>query len=258
MSPRWRSSHTRSEIARGSAAPSVITYTSRAIGPEVFEGNSNPGDLTVQRRRNDGHPVDIADIGELGMLLLAPDDVNLQRRITQLHQMPERPVTPRVTGEVPMHDVPPARAQLEIDGRRVHHNPITNSNRPRELRDHICVLGLSTQINEHTLQPRPLRKHLHDVTRTKRRHGGTLVSESEEGRSAEGPGGDIGGWGTQRSEGVRYRKALRTRTIQGAQGQSHNDAMSRSTRSSRDLNGSLHNTVRCAWSLSFRCTQSTV
>ncbi len=36
------------------------------------------------------------------------------------------------------------------------------------------------------------------------------------------------------------------------------DAMSRSTRSSFDLNGSLHNTVRCAWSLSFRCTQSTV
>ena len=35
-------------------------------------------------------------------------------------------------------------------------------------------------------------------------------------------------------------------------------AMSRSTRSSRDLNGSLQSTVRCAWSLSFRCTQSTV
>ena len=38
----------------------------------------------------------------------------------------------------------------------------------------------------------------------------------------------------------------------------YSDAMSRSTRSSRDLNGSLQSTVRCAWSLSFRCTQSTV
>jgi hypothetical protein len=39
---------------------------------------------------------------------------------------------------------------------------------------------------------------------------------------------------------------------------SYSDAMRRSTRSSWDLNGSLHRTVRCAWSLSFRCTQSTV
>src|SRR5262249_29713236 len=38
----------------------------------------------------------------------------------------------------------------------------------------------------------------------------------------------------------------------------YNEAMSRSTRSSRDLNGSLHKTVRCAWSFSLRCTQSTV
>jgi len=34
--------------------------------------------------------------------------------------------------------------------------------------------------------------------------------------------------------------------------------MSFSTRSSLDLNGSLHSTVRWAWSLSLRCTQSTV
>ncbi len=38
----------------------------------------------------------------------------------------------------------------------------------------------------------------------------------------------------------------------------HNDAISFSTRSSWDLNGSLHRTVRCAWSFSFKCTQSTV
>src|SRR3954471_3674782 len=34
--------------------------------------------------------------------------------------------------------------------------------------------------------------------------------------------------------------------------------MRRWTRSSYALNGSLHSTVRCAWSLSFRWTQSTV
>src|SRR5690606_29099102 len=36
------------------------------------------------------------------------------------------------------------------------------------------------------------------------------------------------------------------------------EAMSFSTRSSWARNGSLHSTVRWAWSLSFRCTQSTV
>ena len=36
------------------------------------------------------------------------------------------------------------------------------------------------------------------------------------------------------------------------------EAMSLSTRSSTALNGSLQSTVRWAWSLSFRCTQSTV
>jgi hypothetical protein len=38
----------------------------------------------------------------------------------------------------------------------------------------------------------------------------------------------------------------------------YSEAMRRSTRSSRALNGSLQSTVRWAWSLSFRCTQSTV
>ncbi len=38
----------------------------------------------------------------------------------------------------------------------------------------------------------------------------------------------------------------------------HMWAISCSTRSSTLRNGSLHSTVRCAWSFSLRCTQSTV
>src|SRR5882757_230190 len=38
----------------------------------------------------------------------------------------------------------------------------------------------------------------------------------------------------------------------------HIPAINFSTRSSTLRNGSLHNTVRCAWSFSLRCTQSTV
>ena len=44
----------------------------------------------------------------------------------------------------------------------------------------------------------------------------------------------------------------------GQRGPSTCEAMSLSTRSSTALNGSLHRTVRWAWSLSLRCTQSTV
>ena len=45
---------------------------------------------------------------------------------------------------------------------------------------------------------------------------------------------------------------------QAASGSVQSEAMSFSTRSSRLRNGSLHSTVRWAWSLSLRCTQSTV
>ena len=41
-------------------------------------------------------------------------------------------------------------------------------------------------------------------------------------------------------------------------GAGHMLSISRSTRASTAANGSLHSTVRCAWSFSFRCTQSTV
>ena len=40
--------------------------------------------------------------------------------------------------------------------------------------------------------------------------------------------------------------------------QRHMPSISRSTRSSWERKGSLHSTVRWAWSLSLRCTQSTV
>ena len=52
--------------------------------------------------------------------------------------------------------------------------------------------------------------------------------------------------------------APRSSVIVAARSIGHSDSISFSTRSSRLLNGSLHSTVRCAWSLSLRCTQSTV
>ena len=44
----------------------------------------------------------------------------------------------------------------------------------------------------------------------------------------------------------------------GAANRRHIPSISRSTRSSWERKGSLHSTVRWAWSFSFRCTQSTV
>ena len=50
----------------------------------------------------------------------------------------------------------------------------------------------------------------------------------------------------------------RSGAVGGHAGGGYRLAISFSTRSSRDLKGSLHRTVRCAWSFSLRWTQSTV
>ena len=82
-----------------------------------------------------------------------------------------------------------------------------------------------------------------------RQHVGALGTVAEVDLDALQPGAlleqphDLAG--AERRHAADYGRATET-------------AMRRSTRSSRDLNGSLHSTVRCAWSLSFRCTQSTV
>ena len=58
--------------------------------------------------------------------------------------------------------------------------------------------------------------------------------------------------------GVDQRRHQVDEALQPIHRPAQSEAMSFSTRSSRDLNGSLHSTVRWAWSLSLRCTQSTV
>ena len=60
-----------------------------------------------------------------------------------------------------------------------------------------------------------------------------------------------------RARSSRSRRTLPVRN-EGTSGAGYSDAINRSTRSSRDLNGSLQSTVRWAWSFSFRWTQSTV
>ena len=118
--------------------------------------------------------------------------------------------------EVPVHDVPAAGAEPEIDRGRVHDDAVAGVDRPGELREHVRALGLGASSRASTAtrcRPGSLLEHRVDASRC-------------------------------RNDGIAgiYRAI----------------AMRRSTRSSRDLNGSLHSTVRCAWSLSFRCTQSTV
>ncbi len=62
--------------------------------------------------------------------------------------------------------------------------------------------------------------------------------------------------GDGRSTACAARRARASRG--GAAAAGYIEAMSLSTRSSTLRYGSLHSTVRCAWSFSFRCTQSTV
>ena len=118
-----------------------------------------------------------------------------------------------------MHDVPAAGAETELDRGGVHHDRIAERDRSGELRQRVRALGPVTEIDLDALQPGALLEQ--PPTTFPVRNDGTL----------------------RRYDGCRRRHRL---------------AIRRSTRSSRDLNGSLQSTVRCAWSLSFRCTQSTV
>ena len=168
----------------------------------------------MQRRRDHRHAVDRVDLGQRLEVLLGAADVGLEAGVAALDDVAGPGLAPAVTLEVPVHDVPAAGAEPELDGGGVHHDAVAQLDRSGELRQRVGALGPAAEVDLDALQPAPCLEQLHDLAGPERRHPGRLRA---------------------------YKLAMR-----------------RSTRSSRDLNGSLHRTVRCAWSLSFRCTQSTV
>ena len=172
------------------------------VGPPVEERRRHDRHLAVERAHHHGRA---AQVGRDVVGLLGRTRVALQRRVPHLHDVARAGLHQLVAGQVPVHDVPAAGAEAELDGGGVQHHAVADGDRAHQLGEHVGPAGVGVD----PLEAVALGQHLRDGGGVERRH--------------------------------RYRLAMR-----------------RSTRSSDDLNGSLHSTVRCAWSLSFRCTQSTV
>ena len=165
-----------------------------------------------------GHPVDRLDLGERLEVLLGAADVGLQAGVPTLDDVTGAGLVPAVPFQVPVHDVPSAGAETQFHRSRVDHHLVAGRDGPGELQEGVRAFRTVAEVDFDALEPGPRFEQSHDLPGSKRRH----------------------------VERLRVRSSAQRL------------AMRRSTRSSRDLNGSLHNTVRCAWSLSFRWTQSTV
>ncbi len=110
------------------------------VGHDV--GDARRGREVVDRRRQDTYlAVEAADDdrhllqvrGQVGVLLFGRTSVDLQARVADLHDVARSWLGPRVALEVPVHDVPSACAQTEVDRGCVHHDPIAHSDGPGEL-----------------------------------------------------------------------------------------------------------------------------
>ncbi len=128
------------------------------VGPKVFEGDGDWGNLGVQRRRDDRHPRDGSDVAELRMSLLGTSHVHLQRRVPELHQVPALFAGPRVPLEVPVHDVPPTGSEPELDRGGVHDDPVPDVDGPDKLREHVGGLVACSEVYGDALQEGTFRE----------------------------------------------------------------------------------------------------
>ena len=201
----------------------------------------------MQRGRDDGHPVDRVDVGQLGVeVLLGAANVGLQARVPGLDDVPGallRPVRARARFQCTTCQPPVPRPSSTAVVFTTTSSPAATG--PGELGEHVRPLRPRPEIDFDPLQPRALLEQPNDATGPERRHRArlpTLWRSPDRSTSYE-----------------RKERASRdTSTPAAERTPTYRDAMSRSTRSSFDLNGSLQSTVRWAWSFSFRCTQSTV
>ena len=117
-------------------------------------------------------PVDRVDVGELGVeVLLGAADVGLQARVPGLDDVARALLGPLVAGEVPVHDVPAAGAEPELDRGRVHDHVVAVRDRPGELgQSTYARSGPVAEIDLDPLQPRPLLEQPHDAAGPERRH----------------------------------------------------------------------------------------
>ena len=102
------------------------------VGSEVLERDRDRGELAVQRGGDDRHAVDRVDVGQLRVeVLLGAAHVGLQARVPGLDDVAGTLLGPRGPREVPVHDVPAAGTEPELDRGRVHDDVVALGHRSR-------------------------------------------------------------------------------------------------------------------------------
>ncbi len=125
----------RDQIRQGDGQPGAVGHhvrESRGWAPRL-ERCSDRRDLAVQRRSDDRHPVDALDLRERLEMFLGTADIGLEARVAALDDVSRSWFAPLAALEIPVDDVPAARAEAELDGCRVHDDAVPCGNGTRQL-----------------------------------------------------------------------------------------------------------------------------
>ena len=135
-------------------------------------------------------------------MLLGAADIALDARVAALDDVTGASLVPFVAGEIPVHHVPPAGAEAELDRRGVHDDAVAHRDRARELRERVRPLGAVAEIDLDPLETGALLEQPHDLARSKRRHRVTGALDADgcgavpllRARRARSPVADSTGW----------------------------------------------------------------
>src|SRR5574341_616805 len=103
-------------------------------------------------------------------MLLGAADVGLEARVATLDDVPRAALAPGVARQVPMHDVPAAGAEPQLDGRGVDDDAVAGRYGARQLRQHVRALGAVAEVHLDPLQAWPLLQQPNDLPATERGH----------------------------------------------------------------------------------------
>ena len=90
----------------------------------------DPGHLAVDAARHDGRA---AEVGRHLAGLLRAAGVGLEARVAELHDVAGPGLVPRRAGQVPVHDVPAAGAEAEVDAGGVEDDVVADRDRTGQL-----------------------------------------------------------------------------------------------------------------------------
>ena len=152
---------------RGAVSHDVDQPGVRAAGGER---RGHDTDLAVERAADDR---DTTEAGlDLAQVFLGGPGVRLQRCVSELHDVPVTGGHEFAVGEVPVHDMPTARAESELDRGRVADDGVSERHRAGHLGQVVRALrvGVVGEDHEHALQPGAFAEDLGDRSGAKRGH----------------------------------------------------------------------------------------